>query len=123
MYICEVCGRAFDHESGALDCEKIHKLEEQATNLLKDGKTLEEINEICNFKWKLRDDLKQVTKDNCFIISWWQCCGKPAYRITQINGWGVPYLSGKGGWSGYYGGYVKVYQLPDPHPKEDLFIY
>lgn len=122
MFVCERCGEAFSYESYALQCEEIHEKERLANELLNAGETLEVINDACGFNWKLRDDLKATTKDNCFVISYWQCCDKPAYRITSINGYGTLCLYGCGSWSGYYGNEVDISRLPLAHTKEELFV-
>jgi hypothetical protein len=122
MYICEYCGEAFTIENLALDCERIHNREKLANKLLNEGKTLEDINNACDFHWSLKDIHKNITKDNCFKIPHWQCCEKPAYHITHFNGYGSPYLWGTGSWSGAYGSYIQMYNLPIPYPKEELFI-
>ena len=122
MYICEECGEAFSNEDSALRCEELHEKEKLANRLLRDGNTLSQIKEACGFYWNLRDDIKDVTKDSCFVLSWWQCCDKPAYRITHIEKYGRLHLDGKGSWSGYYGGYVDLDKLHSPHPKEELFV-
>lgn len=125
MYKCDKCGESFDKEREALECEFNHKKEELANKLLNDGFSLNYINYICGFGWKLSDKQEGITKDNCFIISHWQCCDKPAYRITEIDYRGNVYLYGIGGWHGGYGGWKSIndYQLKKPYPKESLYSH
>ncbi len=123
MYKCKSCGETFSVPEYAYRCEFEHSRTAYANALLENGYSLGYINLMCGLGWKLRDDLKDVTKDNCFIISHWQCCQKPAYQIRRINETGYIRVTGKGGWAGYYGNDMSVDKLPKPHPKEDLFIY
>lgn len=123
MYKCEKCGKSFDNEKGALECEFNHAKEKLANQLLKDGHSLGYINYICSFGWKLSEELEKVDKDNCFIISFWQCCDKPAYQITSIDYRGNLYLYGIGSWCGGYGGWRSINDLKDPHQKEELYKY
>lgn len=69
--------------------------------------------------------LYNVTKDNYFIISHWQCCKKPAYQIKYIDEYGILYLYGDGSWNGGFGGYLEIYDiyLKDPRPLDELFVY
>lgn len=123
MYKCKNCGEVFTTEYGAYECEFIHAKENYANSLWKSGRTLKAINWLCGFNWKLRDELLEVTKENCFIISHWQCCDKPAYQINYINGRGSVNVWGIGGWSGGYGNDMMIDNLPEPHPAEELYKY
>lgn len=53
--------------------------------MLKKGCTLKEIQEECQIWYKLPEYLKNVTQDVEFVISYWQCCKKPAYHILGIT--------------------------------------
>jgi len=121
-YKCKVCSELYIKKSSCLECEFKHAKESLANALLKEGSTLWMINHVCGFYWNLKKEHENVTKDNCFIISHWQCCEKPAYQITWIDARGNITLKGKGSWSGYYGGEVRLDRLSKPYPKEDLFI-
>ena len=123
MFKCEICGASFDRERLALTCEFNHKKERLANKLLEDGYSLDFINWQCGFNWNLSEEMKKVTKDNCFIISHWQCCEKPAYQIVEINYQGNVYLYGIGSWMGGYGGWKSIndYQLKKPYSKEQLY--
>ncbi len=123
MYKCDVCGESFDKERGALECEFNHAKERLANQCLKDGFCLDFINSLCGFGWNLSEEIKKVDKDNCFVISHWQCCDKPAYRITEIDYRGNIYMWGIGSWDGGYGGWINVNNLKEPHEKEELYEY
>lgn len=70
------------------------------------------------------DHLKEATKDNCFRISYWQCCNKPAYTMREIKMDGRIRLFGCGSWNGYYGSDVRIdsTDLKDIHQPDELFI-
>lgn len=121
MYKCDRCGRSFDKERGALECEFKHAKRSYANQLLQDGFSLDYINYQCGFNWKLSEEIVKVTKDNCFVISHWQCCDKPAYRIVEIDERGNIRLWGRGSWDGGYGNWVSVDKLKEPHSKEELY--
>ena len=117
-YKCDYCGELFDLEEWCLKHEESHKKSKKANEMLNAGKTLEEINNECHFWSEVPDYLKNVTKGNCFVISHWQCCNKPAYRIVYIT------YQGRLRLSGYYGGEVDINNnnLKNPRPKEELFV-
>jgi hypothetical protein len=119
---CKICGEFYDKKSSAYECEYKHARENYANCLLKEGYDLDYINRWCGFGWRLSEEQKRITKDNCFIISHWQCCDRPAYRITGIEKNGYVDMWGCGSWSGYYGHPVSISDLPKPHPKEELFV-
>ena len=122
-YKCKHCGTLFNNEISASQCAFKHAQTQLANVLLQAGHTLNTIEYNCKFGWQLSDEQKNITKDNCFIVSHWQCCEKPAYCIVSIEDGGGLRLWGKGSWSGYYGGVVSINKLQKPYPKEDLFIY
>lgn len=125
MYKCRDCGKSYDLERLALECEFNHAKERLANQYLQDGFNLNFINAMIGFNWNLSEEMKKITKDNCFIISHWQCCQKPAYQITQIDYHGNLYLWGIGSWNGGYGGWKNVndYELKKIYPKEQLYKY
>lgn len=123
MFECECCGSDHSTELLALQCEFRDKQAEYANKLLTEGWTLEQIEFSCGFHWSLKEEHKKVTKDNCFIISHWQCCEKPAYRITRINKNGSIDVFGRGGWDGGCGNTMEISKLGTPHEKEELYIY
>ena len=122
-YKCNWCGEIYNREIGAAECAFKHAKTNLANALLKQGSNLEQINYMCGFHWNLSDEKKKITKDNCFIISHWQCCEKPAYQIQRIEANGLLWLWGKGSWSSGYGDYVSIDRLPEPYPKEELYSY
>lgn len=121
-YKCNWCGQLHKIESDADRCAFNHARENYATSLLREGHDLKHIEYMCGFHWNLTKEQEDITKDNCFIVSHWQCCEKPAYKIVRVNSNGTLELWGKGSWSGYYGGAVGVDRLPKSYPKEDLFV-
>jgi len=116
-YKCNWCAELYDRETSACQCAFDHAKEKLAISLLDAGYTLDHINHCCGFRWQLKDEQKNITKEDCFKISWWQCCEKPAYRIVSINAYGSLKLWGKGSWSGYYGNYISLSELPISHNK------
>lgn len=123
-YKCGICKHTYDKEQDAFECEFKHARYNYANILLNRGYTLSTINYFCGFHWTLTKEQEDITKDNCFIISHWQCCEKPAYKIREIKENGYVYVSGKGSWSGYYGNDINIddYHLKKPYHKEELFI-
>ena len=123
-YKCDYCGELFSSEEWCLEHEELHKKSEKANEMLNTGKTLEEINNECHLWYEVPEYLKNVTKDNCFVISYWQCCNKPAYQITHIYFDGYVDVRGCGSWSGYYGNRLRIdsCNLKNPRPKEELFV-
>lgn len=124
MYKCRYCGKLFDSKDICNTHEKRHEDINKANEMLRNGCTLEEINKVCNIWYDVPEHLKNVTKDNCFIIKHWQCCERPAYRIKSFNMDGELYLQGCGSWTGYYGGYMNIssYNLNNPRPSEEYFV-
>lgn len=130
MWECDLCGEAFQSEEDCLMHEKQEIAVGEANKMLKNGSTLKEINDKLNLWHSIPKHLEDVTKDHCFTISHWQCCDKPAYRITFIAFTGGVYgaaklnLWGCGSWSGYYGEQLDVtsHLLSNPFPPEELFI-
>lgn len=123
-YICDYCGKLFSSEELCLKHEESHRRSEKANEMLDAGKTLEEINTECHLWSEVPYYLKNVTKDNCFVISYLQCCDKPAYRIVFISRNGQLKLWGCGSWSGYYYCELSIRDniLKNPRPKEELFV-
>lgn len=123
-YKCDYCGELFSSEEWCLKHEESHKESEKANEMLDAGKTLEEINNECHLWYEVPEYLKNVTKDNCFVVSYWQCCNKPAYSICSITHKGRLRLYGCGSWSGYYSDELDINDknLMIPRPKEELFI-
>lgn len=126
-YKCSECGKLFDTPDDVLVCEIRHirhERIEKANEMLNEGYTLKQINDECEIWYFVPKHLENVNKDNCFKISYWQCCDKPAYRITHIFFDGKVNVRGCGSWSGYYGNRLNLSSadLMNPRPKEELFI-
>ena len=123
-YRCDYCGDLFEHEDTCLKHEDRHERIVKANQMLEGGHTLKEIQDECNIWYEVPEYLENVTTDNCFVISHWQCCDKPAYQITSIRMDGRVQLWGCGSWSGYYGLEVRLdyAHLKKPYPKEELFV-
>lgn len=121
-YKCNWCGTLYSNQTDAYECAFKHAKYNLANSLLESGRTLRNINYHCGFNWNLTKEQEEITKDNCFIFSHWQCCEKPAYKIVEIDGSGKFRLRGKGSLSGYYGDWVRLDRLAKPYPKESLFI-
>ena len=123
-YRCDHCGDLFDSEEMCLKHEDRHERIYKANQMLRDGHTLKEIQDECGIWYKVPEYLENITTDNCFVVSYWQCCDKPAYQITSICMDGRVRLWGCGSWSGYYGSEVGLDfgYLKNPRPKEELFV-
>ena len=124
-YQCDYCYDLFDSEERCLEHEERHKRIDKANQMLNEGRTLKEIQDECNIWRTVPEYLENVTIDNCFIVSYLQCCDKPAYQIKYINFDGKVKLWGCGSWSGYYGSMVSLedMHLKKSYPKEKLFVY
>lgn len=128
MFKCDFCSEKFYEEKYCEEHEAKHVRTNKANQMLENGVTLGKINEELNL-WpgdKFPTYLTNVTKDNCFKISYLQCCEHPAYRIVSINS---DYdhslaLHGIGSWSGPYGHDFTIdsHSLKDPRPAEELFV-
>lgn len=124
-YKCVYCGNLFDSKDVCQEHETRHKKIDRANQMLDNGCTLKEIQDECNIWYKLPEHLENVTKHNCFIVSHWQGCVRPAYQITDINFKGSVWLHGCGSYCwGSYGKYVGLHsiELINPRPEEELFI-
>ena len=121
-YKCNWCDSIYKRKFDASLCAFEHARANLANTLLQDGTSLGNIQYWCGFNWNLTEEQKNITKDNCFIVSHWQCCEKPAYRIVSIDGKGYLHLWGKGGWTSGYGNWISIDRLPRPHSKEELYI-
>ena len=121
---CAFCGELFDRKESCLKHEQRHKDVAAANEMLENGATLQEINDKLNIWPSVPEYLKNVTKDNCFVISYWQCCSKPAYQIVSIGMRGELMVYGRGSWDGYYGKGLDIMSrdLRDPHGKEELYV-
>lgn len=120
--IVEKCGnRTFASKEECLEHEEKERLVELANEMLRDGKTLNEINLVCHI-WSLEphkyvndsnsgglpEYLLNVTKDNYFVVSHWQGCKKPIYSIQEIYKNGDLLLAGVFG-DRYWHGFKSIY--------------
>lgn len=123
-YQCSECRNLFATPKEALAHEMRHKEIRKANKMLDEGCTLKEIQAECRVWNDVPKHLENVTKDNCFVVSWWEWCNKPAYQITRILFTGSVVLSGCGSLIGDYDGILSLCdnELEDPRPKEELFI-
>jgi len=121
-YKCSYCSEIHRSRNNALCCEFEHTRLNYANCLLEEGFEIGYINRVCGFGWNLTPEQDIVTKDNCFIMSYLQCCDKPAYSVTRIVDKNRIHLWGRGSWSGYYGTEINPSKLGKSYPKEDLFI-
>ena len=122
-YKCEECYEIYEEYYRALECIFTHARGNLATAMLNAGRTLSSIQYICGFNWELADNQKDITKDNCFVMSHWQLCEKPAYSIYTIDGDGTITIGGWGGWHGPYSDKVKLSSLTDPRPASEKYSY
>jgi len=122
MWKCPSCESAFDSTREADHCLYNHVKERCINHDFGYGCSLDYINRIYGLGWTLTEKQKNITKDNCFKISYLQCCEKPAYRITHISYHGSIKVYGVGSWSGGYGSVVRLDSLEDPRPPKELFI-
>ena len=124
IYKCDYCGEIFNTAEEIAKHEQRHRDIDNANKMFQKGATLEQINQRCYIWGKVPDHLKEATKDNCFVISYWQCCNEPAYTIREIEMDGRLRVFGCGSWSGYYGGSVRIdsADLKNIHQPEELFI-
>jgi len=118
-----MCKKLYLDEVDADYCMLRHYRGRVGYGLWKEGRNLDFVNRKCGFGWKLTKEQEGITKDSCFVISHWQLCDNPAYKIEYFGDNGEIHVGGVGGWMGYYGQVVKLDQLKDPRPKEELFVY
>ena len=124
QYKCDYCGKCFDSDKLCLQHEEMHKSVIKARRLLEKDYTLSQINKECSIWHGIPEYLKNVTKNHCFVISYWQCCDKPAYQIIDIDITGRLYILGCGSWTGYYGEWLPIYSnnLRHAHNPEELYV-
>lgn len=122
-YRCDYCGELLNSEELCLEHEDRHKRVERANDMLRENHTLQEIQDECHIWHRVPEHLQNVTHENCFTISHWQCRNKPAYRIIGIHFNGKVSVRGRGYWSGW-GKDISLEDncLHNPRPKEELFV-
>lgn len=119
---CPQCYEHYEDYHRACRCIFKHAKERLANAMLETGDSLSQINFVCGFGWELSDVQRNITKESCFVISYLQCCDKPAYRISSINSDGGITVYGRGSWSGGYSSKVRLDSLNDPRPASEHFI-
>ena len=132
---CAIC-----RELLSADNEKVkmwhlmgHVIDDRVSELWEAGKTLKEIDDLYHIFHSIMPDLPDsygsflechhnINKANCFVISYLQCCDKPAYRISEVDHNGKITVWGIGGWSGGYGCKVDLGDLREPSPPDQLYV-
>lgn len=84
MFRCDVCGRCYSTEYHAKECEFVHQKLDFANYMLEQGKTLGQINFETAMLCALPDELREVTKDTFFKISYLQCNEGYVYRVSAV---------------------------------------
>lgn len=124
MYKCPDCGEAYDTYNRATRCAFEHAKEKAINADFETGNyTLSSLWYLYGITKELPEEMKNITKDNCFVVSYLQCCDYPAYQIYHISKDGEITVGGDGGWSGGYSSTVGYHCLKDPRPKEELWRY
>ncbi len=123
VWECPWCYKRHNTEKTARNCFMEHVRDRCVNRDWQNGVNLGNIQKIYKMVfWKLTEKQKHITKDSCFVISYLQCCKMPAYKIKDISGCGEITVGGTGSWNGYYQSRVRLDNLKDPCPKEQLFI-
>ncbi len=131
-YQCPRCNKLY--EAGEYFIEEHlldHAIEDRINELFQAGKTLKEINDLYHifdaYTLEAYEGFKpchyNITKDNCFKISYLQCCDFPAYKIIHLHRWMKLDVWGNGGWSGGYRDTVSLADLANPRPLSELYVY
>jgi len=124
MFKCGFCGDLFSSRVECRRHEERHRKSNIANEMLEAGESLKAIQDATGIFPSVPAHLADVNKDHCFVIEYWQCCKKPAYRITSISHDGTVYVGGIGDWMGEYGSWLELSDehLEDPRPAEELFV-
>lgn len=84
MFRCDICGRCYSTEYNAKDCEFKHQKLDFANYMLEQGRSLGSINFETAMLCALPDELREVTKDTFFKISYLQCNDNYVYRVRAV---------------------------------------
>uniref|UniRef100_A0A6M3JLV7 Uncharacterized protein n=2 Tax=viral metagenome TaxID=1070528 RepID=A0A6M3JLV7_9ZZZZ len=133
-YQCPYCSQLEDSEWGITHHFMGHAIDARIKRLWKQGRTLKEIDDLYHIFHSYYPDRPEcdnsflechhnINKDNCFRISYLQCCDYPAYQICEISHDGSIKVWGIGGWAGGYGCEVSLGSLRNPMPKEVLYVH
>lgn len=133
---CSLCGNLLSMENEFTKMHHLldHAIDDRVSELWEAGKTLKEIDDLYHIFCSILPDHPDsydsflechhnITKDNCFVISYLQCCDYPAYRISDITHSGGIRVYGVGGWSGGYASKVSLGNLRKPLPPGKLYIH
>lgn len=122
---CSECGDLFNTEELCIRHEKLHQKINKANEMLNKKCTLGEIQNECNIWKELPHYLQDVNIDNCFVISYLQCCSKPAYQIVRINMDRTLQLFGVGSYDGSItkSFFIDDANLRDPRENNELYVY
>lgn len=89
MFRCDICGECYPTEYDAKHCEFVHQKLDFANYMLDQGKTLGYIHFETAMLCALPDELREVTKDTLFKISYLQCNDGYVYRVSAVYDNGV----------------------------------
>lgn len=84
MFRCDICGECYPMEYDAKHCEFVHQKLDFANYMLEQGKSLGYINLETAMLCALPDELREVTKDTLFKISYLQCNDNYVYRVCAV---------------------------------------
>lgn len=131
-YQCPECHQLEDGEYNITEHLLGHAIDERIRQLWEQGRTLKKIDDLYHI-FHIVDNPESynsfcerhhnITKDNCFKISYLQCCDYSAYQICSISHQGVIEVWGIGGWDGGYRSQVTLGSLRDPRPLSELYVY
>jgi len=107
MYKCDGCGHPYPTEYDAKRCEFEHQKLDFANYMLEQGANLGYIKYETATLHDLPDELKDVTKDTLFKISYLQCNDGYVYRVISIKYSGVEVQNSED----YYKATVKYTEL------------
>lgn len=116
-YKCDYCSSMFDNIKECEKHEYRHRCIIMANEMLQNNHSMQEIQTACNIWPSLPEHLKNVTTNSRFIVSHWQCCPDPVYRIVHIDIDGRVELGGHDTTHSYYSNSVDIHYryLKNPH--------
>lgn len=123
VFECPICGNRHTTEKLADICIYNHVKERCMNHEWNDGMTLGRINANYGVWLELPEYLENVTKDNCFVISYLQCSDEPIYKISEIKYNGAIHVWGRNKWKDSYSSRVSYETLKNPLPPEDFVDY
>lgn len=124
MYLCPECNEPYSDVDRAERCLAVHiKGQGIREDFFENGMTLGQVWDKYSIGIDMPDECKDISKDNCFVVSYLQCCDYPAYQITDISPYGEIEVCGDGSWNGGYCSKVGFHNLKDPRPLKELWKY